>query len=272
MIEMIPYVEDKLWGKELWFVSDFKKKVSKVVYQGRIYSFKRFYREHNALFGNMSEPTYPIIIKQIIADDKLSIQVHPPKDIADKYGHDSKVESWIILKNTVNDTIVYGHHAENKHSLNDFMNNQAYDRLIQRISIKPYDILTIYPGTLHAICEKTSVLEIQQASDTTYRVYDYNRLYQGHKRKIHTKQAYESIKVPNKTVYRDQKTPYYQFNHIKVSAMIKSTSDQTGTFIYVAEGSGKLNSDTVKEHHCYFVPSKTVYKLSGPMDCIIIHL
>ncbi|MBD5023914.1 mannose-6-phosphate isomerase, partial [Xanthomonas citri pv. citri] len=86
--------------------------------------------------------------------------------------------------------LILGHHASTKEEFKQRIESGDWNGLLRRIKIKPGDFFYVPSGTLHALCKGTLVLEIQQNSDTTYRVYDYDRCNdQGQKRTLHIEKA-----------------------------------------------------------------------------------
>lgn len=270
MIKLMPYRDDKIWGYELWLVSAYKDKSSTVIYDDKPYDFGSFYNDHKDLFGKVAYDKFPLIIKKIVANDDLSIQVHPTQEVALKYGDDSKTESWIILDETTSNDIIYGHQASNEEEAKQYIKNKDYDAFINRIPIQAGDVLTIHPGTIHAIKANTSILEVQEAADTTYRFYDYDRVRDGSKRPLHTKKALETLQIPDQTVSRETNVSCYNISQISISDSYSSKADERGCFIYITSGHGKLNGESVTKDDLYFIPVNETYTLIGNMTCVQI--
>ncbi|SIR46751.1 mannose-6-phosphate isomerase, type 1 [Priestia flexa] len=94
--------------------------------------------------------------------------------------------------------MIFGHHAKSKEEFIQMINEGHWDELLQRVKIKPGDFFYVLSGTIHALCKGTLVLETQQSSDTTYRVYDYERLGQdGQLRELHIDKAIEVTTIPH---------------------------------------------------------------------------
>ena len=155
---------------------------------------------HRELFHNLSGNVFPLLVKIIDAKEDLSIQVHPDNAYADIHENGSlgKSECWYILNCKKDGSIIYGHNAKNKYELKTLIQDSKWNDLIRTLPIKPGDFLQISPGTVHAIKAGTILLEIQQTSDITYRLYDYGRLQNGVPRELHVEKALDVIKCPHK--------------------------------------------------------------------------
>ena len=143
---------------------------------------------------------FPILIKLIDAHDNLSVQVHPDDDYArrneNQYG---KTECWYILDAEDDAEIIYGLSDEiTREELRGIIENGTICDHVNHIKVKPGELYYIPSGTVHAICNGILLAEVQQNSDLTYRIYDYDRLYDGSKRDLHKEKAGDviSLSVP----------------------------------------------------------------------------
>lgn len=152
------------------------------------------------LFGGIKGDKFPLLTKILDANKDLSVQVHPDDEYANKHenGELGKTECWYIIDCKKDAELIYGHHAKTKEELVSMIEKGEWDKLLRKVKIKPGDFFYVPSGTIHALCEGTLVLETQQSSDTTYRVYDYDRVdSNGNKRELHLKQAIDVAKVPH---------------------------------------------------------------------------
>lgn len=121
---------------------------------------------------------FPLLVKLLDAGKDLSVQVHPgPEAAARIEGAHSKEETWLILDVEDDAAIIHGL-SENGVSAADFRQAVAdgvVEELLQRVPVKQGDLIHVEPGTIHSIGAGVALLEIQEPSDTTYRVYDYER-------------------------------------------------------------------------------------------------
>lgn len=129
--------------------------------------------------------------------------MHPNDEYAkvNENGELGKTECWYINDCDEDADMIFGHHAQSKEEFIKLVNEGKWDHLLQRIKIKPGDFFYVPSGTIHALCKGTLVLETQQSSDTTYRVYEYDRRGQdGKMRELHLDKAIEvTTVVPHST-------------------------------------------------------------------------
>lgn len=156
------------------------------------------WKEQPELFGNLSVDRFPLLVKIIDAKDDLSIQVHPDDAYAMEHENGSlgKTECWYILECEEGAELVIGHNASSKDELKSMIYEKRWQDFIRRIPVKAGDFIQINPGTVHAITGGILLLETQQNSDITYRVYDYDRLSNGKPRDLHVEQSIDVITVP----------------------------------------------------------------------------
>jgi mannose-6-phosphate isomerase len=95
--------------------------------------------------------------------------------------------------------MIYGHHAKTREQLAEWINNGEWDKLLRRVPVKAGDFLYVPSGTIHAVGKGIMVLETQQSSDTTYRLYDWDRVDKttGKKRELHLQQSIDTTNVPH---------------------------------------------------------------------------
>ncbi|MCR5149216.1 MAG: mannose-6-phosphate isomerase, class I [Eubacterium sp.] len=184
---------------ECWAVSahpDGECRVAGGEYDSMLLS--ELWNEHRELFGNYPSDRFPLLTKIIDANGDLSIQVHPDDSYAavNENGSLGKMECWYILDCVENATIIIGHNAKTKEELEDMVRNDRWSELIREVPIKKGDFFQIDPGTVHAIKAGTLILETQQSSDITYRLYDYGRLQNGKPRPLHIDKSLDVIEVP----------------------------------------------------------------------------
>ncbi len=140
-------------------------------------------------------PRFPLLVKIIDAQDTLSLQVHPPAGLAAQWGGEPKTEMWYVAR--------AGPAAELFVGLKNGVTRAVFEqkRIAQtiaecfhRIHVKPGDAMFLPSGRVHALGAETVIFEIQQNSDTTYRVFDWNRVDRdGNARELHVAQSLASI-------------------------------------------------------------------------------
>lgn len=141
---------------------------------------------------------FPLLIKFIDAHDKLSVQVHPNDEQAKRLegpGESGKTEMWYVLHAQPGAQLVYGFkRAVAEDELEESIASGTIESLLNWVDVKAGDTFFIPAGTLHAIGAGILIAEIQQSSDTTYRVYDYNRLgLDGKPRQLHVEKAMQVV-------------------------------------------------------------------------------
>jgi len=146
----------------------------------------------------MAHKKYPILVKFIDANDKLSVQVHPDDDYAKIHenGELGKNEMWYIINAAPDAYIYYGvTKGTTKREFQEAIRDGIVEKYLNKMHVYSGDIINIPAGTVHALCEGITLMEIQQNSDTTYRIYDYNRkdLFGNPLRELHVEKALEVI-------------------------------------------------------------------------------
>jgi len=143
------------------------------------------------------ERAFPILVKWLDCRDRLSVQVHPPASIALQLGGEPKTENWYFGKTDAGAAVYAGLRAGvTGDSFEQAIAAGTVDRCLDRLAVRDGDSLLIHSGTMHAIDAGNVILEIQQNSDTTYRVYDWGRLgLDGKPRTLHVRQSLESLRA-----------------------------------------------------------------------------
>lgn len=177
---------------EYWAISAHPNGVSLIAngtYQGM--GLDQLYQSQPQLFGFPKSPVFPLLTKILDANDWLSVQVHPDDAYALAHeGELGKTECWYVLAADEGAEIVYGHQAQTKEDLQEMISTGQWEELLTRVPVKAGDFFYVPSGTMHAIGQGILILETQQSSDTTYRVYDFDRLDEaGQLRELHLKQS-----------------------------------------------------------------------------------
>lgn len=139
---------------------------------------------------------FPLLFKLIDAADDLSIQVHPNDEVAKaKHNGFGKTEMWYVLKADEDAQIVAGFKSGvSKETYLENFKNSTFKDILRTINVKTGDVFFIETGTIHAIGKGVMIAEIQQTSDLTYRIFDYNRLEKdGKTRELHTDLALDVL-------------------------------------------------------------------------------
>lgn len=155
------------------------------------------YKEHPELFGKRKEPVFPLLTKILDANDWLSVQVHPDDSYAFEHeGELGKTECWYVLAADEGAEIIYGHNAKSKEELRKQIYAGEWDQLLTKIPVQAGDFFYVPSGTMHAIGGGILILETQQSSDTTYRVYDFDRKdAAGKLRELHLEKSIDVLNI-----------------------------------------------------------------------------
>ncbi len=235
-------------------------------------------------------PYFPILIKLIDAKDNLSIQVHPNNDYAQRVeGEFGKTEIWYVLDAADDAQLIYG--FKEKISSEEFakaIEENTLTDVLNSVKVKKGDLLFIEAGTVHAICKGILVAEIQQNSNTTYRVYDYGRVgADGKPRELHIKKAVDvSVTEPPKYDIKPMGEPVdngkyvetlltkcdlFTVNHYDIKeSLTLATDEKSFNHILVVDGNGEINGKSFKKGDSFFVPANYgEYKITGKCEIII---
>jgi mannose-6-phosphate isomerase len=273
-----PIIKDKIWGGsrlrqvlhkkcktdkagESWEISGFPGSISKVsngflagnsleelieIYMGDLVGDSVFEE-----FGTL----FPLLIKFIDANDVLSVQVHPGDELARKqFGSFGKTEMWYIVESEENAEIIVGFEQS--------VTPEIYLRHLQEKSLlsilhkekaRPGDVFFLPAGRIHAIGPGILLAEIQQTSDATLRIYDFDRLDdQGKPRELHTEKALEAMDFKLYPSYRNEYTKtmnqanqlascrYFTTNYLPVNNTINKEYHHLDSFIIYMCIDGKV--------------------------------
>ena len=163
-----------------------------------------------ALFGHPEEPGLPLLVKLLDARDWLSVQVHPDDAEAAAIEGEprGKTECWYVVDADPGSELVLGHRAADRDELAARIDAGAWDALLRRRPVAPGDFVHVPSGTVHAVGPGILVCEVQQSSDTTYRVYDWDRTDDaGRPRELHLDKAKQVMTAPYDPVSTDTAAP-----------------------------------------------------------------
>ncbi len=261
-----PYFEVKPWaGDELtkiydcpdgtgeaWIVSGYKNK-SSIITNGKFKgeSLRNLWIRHPELFGEFPDKEFPLLLKLISSKDNLSVQVHPNDDYAlKKHNSLGKFECWYILPETKAKYVTLGVNVSNSLELKKTIENGTIEKYLINKEINHDDLVIVEPGRVHAINGDTFVLETQESSDITYRLYDYNRLP---KRELHIEDSLNVIDYNNDKnlihhFKEDDTFKNTHFNLYKLNVNEKTVYENKGFEVfYVINGEGTINSSKIKK-------------------------
>lgn len=215
------------------------------------------------LFGNLPMEEFPLLIKIIDAREDLSIQVHPDDGYAkaNEQGALGKTECWYVLECGQDASIIVGHNAKTREELLEMAEQRRWKDLVRTHPLHRGDFFQIPPGTVHAIKGGTMILEVQQSSDITYRLYDYDRLWNGQSRELHIGKCLDVIKVPYAEEKQTRKKqsgvgyereelaacPYYHVEKVTVSGKTVLAQDVPFLIASVLGGHGAIDGRPVRK-------------------------
>jgi len=192
-------------------------------------------------FGNQ----FPLLFKFIDAAEDLSVQLHPNDELA-KARHDSfgKTEMWYILEAEDNAKLVLGFNKEmDEHTFKKQLSENNITAVLNSENVKKGDAFFIAPGTVHAIGAGIVLAEIQQTSDITYRIYDWDRPgLDGTMRELHNDLAIDAINYANLNAKQDYtdvenetvlvcSSPYFETNKLWLSETIQKDYSELDSFV-----------------------------------------
>ena len=208
-------------------------------------------------------PYFPLLIKLIDAKDNLSIQVHPSDEYALSKEHSfGKSEMWHIIDADKDAGLYVGLNKDySKEEIESHLKNNSILECLNFFKVKSGDTFLINPGTIHAIGKGVRLIEIQQNSDLTYRLYDYLRKDKnGNYRDLHIDKAlnvidYHKYQKPviNGDVLADNQ--YFKVKRMEVNGemILKANQDSFISFTFIS-GSGKVNDISYQQFDTFFLP------------------
>ncbi|MDR1012841.1 MAG: mannose-6-phosphate isomerase, class I [Lactobacillales bacterium] len=300
-------LQEKLWGGrklntvfgydlpakkigEYWAISAHPHGVSTVKngeYQKQ--KLDKLWENHRELFGDASGEVFPLLTKILDAQDYLSVQVHPDNAYALKHeGESGKSECWYIIDADYGSEIIYGHHAKTRQEFIEMINDGRWDDLLTRVPVKKGEFYYVPAGTIHAIGKGIMILETQQSSDITYRVYDFDRKDdKGNLRKLHIKQSIDVANIPGSTpkfkitkenvglstIITFIKTPFFNVYNWQVEDKLSFKKGAPYTLVSVIEGKGNLvineNFYALKKGDHFILPANVdAWSFTGKLNLI----
>ncbi|MDZ5610141.1 mannose-6-phosphate isomerase, class I [Bacillus pseudomycoides] len=257
-------------------------------------SLGELWEEHRDLFGNVEGDRFPLLTKILDANQDLSVQVHPNDKYASVHenGELGKTECWYVIDSEEDAEIIYGHHAKTKEEFKDMIEQKEWDQLLHRVKVKPGDFFYVPSGTVHAIGKGILILETQQNSDTTYRLYDYDRRdSEGNLRKLHLEKSIDVTETPfisNQLTVKHEKVddlsvtnfikcPYFSVEKWVLDGSASLQQQKAFLLVSVIEGEGELIKEGehffFKKGDHFILPSYfREYDLVGNTKCIVSSL
>ncbi len=185
---------------------------------------------------------FPILIKLIDAKDNLSVQVHPDNDYAQRVeGEYGKTEMWYIVDCDEGAELLYGFkHEISKEEFAERIENNTLLEVTNNVPVHKGDVFFIKAGTLHAIGKGILIAEIQQNSNTTYRIYDYGRVGKdGKPRELHVEKAKDVTKLAPAEQYPASSVE----KHDGYDSKLMASCDYFTTYVMNIDGEAALTAD-----------------------------
>jgi mannose-6-phosphate isomerase len=295
-----PILKDKIWGGsrlksilgkkdasdncgESWEISDVKEDVSVIVNGflagNNLREISEIYMDD--LLGdkvfNLFGHQFPLLVKFIDAKDKLSIQVHPDDKMAQEEENSAgKTEMWYIVEHEPDAELIVGFNQQiDKNKFASHLKDDALTELLNLEKVQKGDAFYIPAGRIHAIGSSILLVEVEQSSDITYRIFDWNRTdKEGNARPLHTEQALKAIDYnfydQYKTAYdiKLNKTtniidsPYFVVNNLQFDKPVEKDYNLIDSFVIYIAIEGKFfinpadgNPVEVKKGECILIPA-----------------
>ena len=280
---------------ESWELSAHPSRISEIDYSDldeknllELFNNKKIRKE---VFGNhcVEMDRFPILIKFIDATKNLSIQVHPGDEYAKTYENDcGKTEVWYIVECKDDAKIIYGFKdTVSSENLKDAINN--IEENVNYVTVHKGDFISIPSGTIHAIMDGVVICEVQQSSDVTYRVYDWNRLDKnGTPRELHKQKALDVINLCNDSKIQNYekidsnlniyKSKVFCIDMIENEGQTNEISNEDSFFAYILlEGTGSIKSRNycraIEKGTTFLIPAALGnYSLIGNMKLMKIYV
>ncbi len=296
-IRFIPILKERIWGGkkiitilnkletkdkigESWEISSVEGDMSIVsegIFKGRslqrlLEDFKEDFigKQNYKQFGTQ----FPLLIKFIDASDDLSIQVHPNDELAKKR-HNSfgKTEMWYVMEAEEDSELVLGFNQDlSKEKYQSILEEGTLEKYLHYEQVKKGDSFFVKAGLIHAIGKGVLIAEIQQTSDLTYRVYDWNRKDdKGNERELHTELALDALNYKKTNDFKLHQSgdhlissPYFTVNLLSVDNPITRNLSKIDSFvIYMGvDGEIEINDDRLKMGETLLFPAVFEKKLA----------
>lgn len=251
------------------------------------------WKEQPELFGNHPTKVFPLLTKILDANADLSVQVHPDDEYANLHenGELGKTECWYIIDCKEGAELIYGHTANTKEQFEKMIEDDEWKQLLRTVKIKPGDFFYVPSGTIHALGEGTLVLETQQSSDTTYRLYDYGRLQDGKPRELHIEQSVAVATIPHKDadttpevktipgaeITKFVEAEYFTVYKWELNGQAEFQQDSPFLLVSVIDGGATMKvgneSYPIKKGDHFILPAGTgAFTLDGNAQMIVSHV
>lgn len=243
IIKFQPNIHKKLWGQESWEVSVHKEGPS-VIANG----------PHSGVKLSDVINDMHLLVKVIESNTRLSVQVHPNERTCKLTGGEPKTEMWCMLE----DGVIYAGLKEGvtPSDIEAAVKSGKFEELLVRHEAKAGDVFFIPGGLVHAIGENAKIYEVQQSSDTTFRLYDWNRVdASGKPRQLHIEESLKAIdyNLPPPKPVKELACEFFKFRQTRIcNGSHTCCKDKTQIF-YIARGEVNAGNEILKEGTSFIV-------------------
>lgn len=235
---------------------------------------------------------FPLLIKYLDVNDRLSVQVHPSDDYALKVeGEFGKSECWYIIDASEDAKLILGLKGEmTRETFLEKSKNKDFKNMFNEVSVKKGDFINITPGVVHASLEGSVLLcETQQNSDTTYRIYDFDRTVNGVPRPLHLEKAGDVINFGEIPVVTSEETrqniklrncvkqelvrcKYFNVDKLKINGIFHDEISENFKVYSILEGEGNIIYNDEKyparKGDTYFIPANLNVSVDGEVEIL----
>lgn len=235
---------------------------------------------------------FPLLIKYLDVNDRLSVQVHPSDDYALKVeGEFGKSECWYIIDASDDAKLILGLKGEmTRETFLEKSKNKDFKNMFNEVSVKKGDFINITPGVVHASLEGSVLLcETQQNSDTTYRIYDFDRTVNGVPRPLHLEKAADVINFGEVPVVTSEETrqniklrncvkqelvrcKYFNVDKLKINGIFHDEISENFKVYSILEGDGNIIYNDEKyparKGDTYFIPADLNVSVDGNIEIL----
>ena len=237
-------VHTALWGTESWEISAFASDPSRIRFDSLC-------------------PDFPLLFKVIDAKTRLSVQVHPNEETCKVTGGDPKTEMWCALS----DGPIYAglKPGTTAADVEAAVKSGKFEELLVRHEAKFGDVFFIPGGLVHAIGDGVRLYEVQQSSDTTFRLYDWGRVgADGQPRELHIEKGLQAIdySLPPPSPCKSLRTPFFDFSQMALCGESRlATASGEFLALYTARGEAVLDGRRVAEGTSILIPPSSTCAL-----------
>lgn len=239
---------------------------------------------------------FPLLIKYLDINDRLSVQVHPSDEYALRVeGEFGKSECWYVMEASEDATLILGiKEGITKEIFKEKVEKKDFTDLFNTIKVKKGDFINLLPGVVHATLEGSILIcEVQQNSDTTYRIYDFDRLVDGKLRELHIDKALDVIdfkgdiqvttsesrqKISLLGAMKEElvRGQYFNVDKYLIEGEFEDETNKNFKILSILDGEGEIicdsNSYSIKKGDTYFIPAGLKTVLKGKIEILKSYL